>query len=127
MNNNYINLKLSGRFINLYKRIPQMSELEQQKKQTLKENEQFFEMLKIYELNDKNPDFDQTRYVRFSRITRKMSRSKRSVAMIKEILNLILVKRDAEQLRDEPEKQFDCIGQKFKICADLALSCKISL
>jgi hypothetical protein len=76
----------------------------------MKENDQFFEILKVYELNDKDPDFDQTRYVRFSRITRKMSRSKRSVVMIKELLNLILVKSDAEQLKDEPEKQFECIA-----------------
>lgn len=104
-----------------------ISEYQILKEQTEKENEYFLEDLSVFGLDELNPTYDVDRYLDILKIIRIMSRNKRSVDMVKHMLSVIFVVSDADQLKDDPIKQLDCIAQKFKLATDLALTLKIKV
>jgi len=80
----------------------------------------FLELLKILEIDDKVPQWNENRYLKLSRLIKGMSRSKRSVVMVKEIMTLLLVCSDVDGLKEDTNLQLNCINLKFKLLSDLA-------
>ena len=77
---------------------------------------------------DKDPEvFDETRYCMLKNVCQKLSRTKRSVDMINDLLSAIFVTKDAQACEGDHERQMVCILMKFKVCEDLAISCKLTM
>lgn len=91
------------------------------------ENAFFLDDLETFNLQEKEPEYDIVRYLDILKIIRMMSRNKRSVDQVKHMLSVIFVISDADQLKDQNDRQLDCIVQKFKLCNDLAKTLKISI
>lgn len=46
--------------------------------------------------------------------------------MIGKLLEIIFSTKDAESAKDDEDKQFEIISEKFKYCGDLAKTCKLT-
>ena len=75
------------------------SDLTKIKKETTKETNQIIKTtFKVFKLHDDPMTFSEQRYVHLKRIVQKLSRTKRSVEMINELLDVIFRTSDALSL-----------------------------
>ena len=66
------------------------------------------------------------RYLNLKQVAQKLSRDKRSVAIIDGFLKAIFTLDDVEATRDDHELQLEVINNKFLVLHSLAKSCKVS-
>ena len=105
------------------------SELAKIKRETTIETDKIIKTtFRVFKLTEDPQTFDEQRYVNLKRIVQKLSRTKRSVQMVNELLDVIFRTSDVANLESKDhEKQLLCVQMKFQICKDLAISCKISI
>ena len=75
------------------------------KRETTKATEQITKTtFKVFGLLEDPPTFSEQRYVHLKRIVQKLSRTRRSVDMINNLLEVIFVTSDADSLENNLEK-----------------------
>ena len=82
--------------------------------------------IEVYGLDHESETYDWQKHGQLHWIVRQLSREKMSVKIVAHLLLKIFTISDLKHVRD-PEDLFQILFERFKLCSDLAKSCKLSV